>query len=188
MRKHTAFVVEATEQHPDLPTYDPRRPRGGWLHRANGCPHNFLPDPSIARLRTADDAHAEYVRIIRETLANAAAWLKENHPDELPEEWDNPEHVVAEMANFAPRWIKGYVGEILASDELKAAGYRVLTTEEALEETGKADVTAMEKSGIDLVTADGQTWQVKNTAEPPEDFDADNLIWIDENGDVRLNP
>jgi hypothetical protein len=174
----TRWTHEAIKRDDRTPDLAPEDPRHTLLYEWTSRPNNWFPDNVMDRLRTADDPQAEYVDVVIETLigpGSADEWS--DAPDERPVWFGTFDHVAGEMYDLASRLVKGTIHEVAAAEHLEADGRTVLDTAEAVEAAGFDDTTAMEEAGIDLVTADDSTFQVKSS-EPSEEVLADFLIIV----------
>lgn len=179
------FVAQATERHPNA-VRSTRSPQASWIDRCSAQPWNWLPKNALDRIRTSDDPQITTVNIVIEMME--AALTSDKWEDEpMPALPDNPmaaQYVTGTLERFEQRLVKGHIGEALGEEYLNASGKTVVdaATLDKFDSTTEA-----EKAGVDLVTSDGATYQVKAYETTQDDRDDMNADWLLEvvNGTVN---
>lgn len=163
------------------------KPWPSWTNHVNARPFNWIPSGALDTLKSEDTG--VYVELILEYLDSAAAWCDANEKPYPREDSHAMDVVIGEMLTHAPRLIDGHLGEVKGSSFVREELGRVIVpTPDALDMKGYKDVEEMENDGVDFVTADGDTWQVKASENVDEsEIDADHLIQV-VNGEVKHTP
>lgn len=174
--RHQTFVAEACANHPDAAKYDPRDPPATWVDSLTARPWNWMPDAALEKMR-ADPNPRTAVDLAIDLMRNALAYARQEAPDvTLPENPLAPEYVTGTLARFQSRLVAGHIAELVAASYLESAGFELVEVTEQYESAKKA-----EKDGVDLLTADGTTVQVKafkTTADDRKKMSADMLVEV----------
>lgn len=178
--EHLTWTQEAIENDPRCADVPWNRAPAGMMTLVNSFgADTWFPKGALDRIRAADDPRSEYVNVIEETIANFVRYANAetaalDEPLELPD-LSEEVYLSAECYALSDRLVKGALHEIRGAEWLNAQGFDVLTTEEAMARTGADDETALEEMEIDLMTRDGQKWQIKSSEGEAARVEADDV-------------
>lgn len=188
--EHLTWTQEAIENDPRPADVPWQTAPAGMMTLVNSFgADTWFPENALDRLTSADDPRSEYVNVIEETIRNFRRYADAetaalDEPIELPD-LSNEVYLAAEMYALADRLVKGAIHELRGAEYLSAKGHDVLTTDEAMARTGAEDETALEEMEIDLMTDDGQKWQIKSSTSEAERVEADVNILVVDGQEVR---
>lgn len=150
--------------------------RGNWW--------NWVPKNAVETMKTADSQVDCLMDLVYHTLSrweDQYAAAEGIYVDEL-----DSQLLYGAIRAVSRRVYQGASTELAAAEAIDG---RILSTEEALEVTGYDSIQQMENAGIDMVSTDGTTFQVKSSTEVRDDKDkkeADVMVWVivDSDGDI----